>query len=390
MKRIAILGSTGSIGRQTVDVIKMHRDIMEAEVLVAKSNVEQLAAQARELLPDVVVIADKELRPRLASMLEDLPIKVFAGERAIEEAVQSPNVDVVVAAMVGFSGFGPTMKAIEAGKDIALANKETLVVAGSLVMRAAKEHHVAVLPVDSEHSAIFQCLNGERHLKPRKIILTASGGPFRGWSRQQMENVTPEMALKHPNWSMGAKVTIDSASMMNKGLETIEASWLFNADADHIDIVVHPQSIVHSMVEFADGSVKAQMGVPDMRLPIQYALTFPDRLPSPVETLDFRKHGTLTFEKPDMEVFRNLALALEAMRRGGNSPCAMNGANEIAVASFLSKEIGFLQMTDVVGETMQRCAFAETPTMEELYATDAEARRIATETARRIASKRPH
>lgn len=383
-QRIAILGSTGSIGTQTVDVIKMHSDVMQATLLVARRNVELLAKQALELRPERVVIADESLRDKLASLLAGTDIEVLAGAAAIEDAVQADSVDVVVAAMVGFSGFGPTMAAIRARKTIALANKETLVVAGQIVMKAAQDAGVPILPVDSEHSAIFQCLQGEGNPPRRKIILTASGGPFRGQSREQLANVTPQMALRHPNWDMGAKVTIDSASMMNKGLEAIEARWLFNVPASQIDILVHPQSIVHSLVEFADGSIKAQLAMPDMRLPIQYALTYPQRLPSPVEHLDLATCGSLTFEKPDTSVFRNLAIALEALDRGGNAPCVMNGANEIAVARFLDGKIGFLQMTDVVAETMSQVPFAANPTMDDLYATDAEARQKATEICSRI------
>ena len=383
-QRIAILGSTGSIGTQTVDVIKMHSDVMQATLLVARRNVELLAKQALELRPERVVIADESLRDKLASLLAGTDIEVLAGAAAIEDAVQSDSVDVVVAAMVGFSGFGPTMAAIRARKTIALANKETLVVAGQIVMKAAQDAGVPILPVDSEHSAIFQCLQGEGNPPRRKIILTASGGPFRGKSREQLANVTPQMALRHPNWDMGAKVTIDSASMMNKGLEAIEARWLFNVPASQIDILVHPQSIVHSLVEFADGSIKAQLAMPDMRLPIQYALTYPQRLPSPVEHLDLATCGPLTFEKPDTSVFRNLAIALEALDRGGNAPCVMNGANEIAVARFLDGKVGFLQMTDVVAETMSQVPFAANPTMDDLYATDAEARKKATEICSRI------
>lgn len=385
-QRIAILGSTGSIGTQTVDVIKMHSDVMQATLLVARRNVELLAKQALELRPERVVIADESLRDKLIALLANTNIEVLAGAAAIEESVQADSVDVVVAAMVGFSGFAPTMAAIKAHKTIALANKETLVVAGQIVMKAAQDAGVPILPVDSEHSAIFQCLQGEGNPPHRKIILTASGGPFRGKSREQLANVTPQMALRHPNWDMGAKVTIDSASMMNKGLEAIEARWLFNVPASQIDIFVHPQSIVHSLVEFADGSIKAQLAMPDMRLPIQYALTYPQRLPSPVEHLDLASCGPLTFEKPDTSVFRNLAIALAALDKGGNAPCAMNGANEIAVARFLEGKIGFLQMTDVVAETMSQTPFDANPTMDDLYATDAEARKKATEICSRIQS----
>lgn len=378
-RRVAILGSTGSIGRQTVDVIRMHSDIMRATVLVANRSVDLLAEQALALSPECVVIADESRKGELQARLAGSGIEVLAGASAIEEAVTRDCVDVAVAAMVGFSGFGPTMAAISAGKDIALANKETLVVAGEIVMAAAKNHGVQVLPVDSEHSAIFQCLNGERHVEPRKIILTASGGPFRGRNREFLANVTPSMALRHPNWSMGAKVTIDSASMMNKGLEAIEAHWLFDMPADKIDILVHPQSIVHSMVEFPDGAVKAQLGVADMRLPIQYALTYPERLPSPVEPLDFGRWSNLTFEKPDLDVFRNLRVALDCLDKGGNAPCVMNGANEVAVAAFLDGRIGFTSMTGIVEEALARCGFSESPSMGELLESDAEARRVAAE-----------
>lgn len=384
-KRIAILGSTGSIGRQTVDVIKMHSDIMRATVLVANRSVDLLAEQALALRPECVVIADEGKKADLQQMLSGSGIEVLSGASAIEEVVTRDSVDVVVAAMVGFSGFKPTMAAIGAGKDIALANKETLVVAGAIVMAAAARKGVKVLPVDSEHSAIFQCLNGERHVTPRKIILTASGGPFRGKSREFLETVTPAMALKHPNWSMGAKVTIDSASMMNKGLEAIEAHWLFDMPGSKIDILVHPQSIVHSMVEFPDGAIKAQLGVADMRLPIQYALTYPDRLPSPVEPLDFSHWPELTFEKPDLDVFRNLRVALDCLAKGGNAPCVMNGANEVAVAAFLSGTIGFTAMTDVVEHALAKCDFVKSPSMEQLLESDVEARRKASEACHSLA-----
>lgn len=384
-KRVAILGSTGSIGTQTADVIRMHPDILEATVLVAHRSTDKLAEQARELRPQTVVIGDASRRDELARKLDGLGIEVLGGPDAVEDVMRRDNADVVVAAMVGFSGFRPTMAAIDSGKDIALANKETLVVAGQIVMAAARAKGVAILPVDSEHSAIFQCLNGERHLTPRKIILTASGGPFRGMGRDELARVTPQMALRHPNWSMGAKVTIDSASMMNKGLEAIEARWLFDAPADKIDILVHPQSIVHSMVEFEDGAIKAQLGVPDMRLPIQYALTYPLRMASPVAQLDFTACGPLSFERPDKGVFRNLAIALGALAKGGNAPCAMNGANEVAVARFLGGQIGFLQMTDVVEAAMGRCPFLPSPTMDDLYATDREARRAAEDECGRLA-----
>lgn len=387
-RRVAILGSTGSIGRQTVDVLRMHPDMARATVLVANRNVEALAAQALELRPDKVIVGDARLRPVLAALTAGTGIEVAGGAEAIEDAVRGDNVDMVVGAMVGFSGLRPTMAAIEAGKDIALANKETLVVAGRLVMGAARERGVAITPIDSEHSAIFQCLNGERHLRPRKILLTASGGPFRGMTAEQLRGVTPAMALRHPNWTMGAKVTVDSASMMNKGLEAIEARWLFDVGADQIEILVHPQSIVHSMVEFADGSVKAQMGVPDMRLPIQYALTYPARMPSPTPRLDLAACGPLTFERPDMDVFRNLGIALGALERGGDAPCVMNGANEVAVAGFLDGRIGFCEMTEVVEETMLRCPFVGEPTLGDLLAADLEARRVAEEECAKREKKR--
>ncbi len=376
-RRIAILGSTGSIGRQTVDVIKMHSDIMRASVLVANTSARLIAEQALALRPDVVVIADETKFATLKDLLDGADIEVLAGPKAIEEVVTRDCVDVVVAAMVGFSGFAPTMSAIRAGKEIALANKETLVVAGELVMAAAAANGVRILPVDSEHSAIFQCLNGERHIAPDKIILTASGGPFRGRDRAFLSSVTPAMALRHPNWSMGAKVTVDSASMMNKGLEAIEAHWLFDMPKDKIDILVHPQSIVHSMVEFPDGAIKAQLGVADMRLPIQYALTYPDRLPSPVEQLDFSQWGTLTFEKPDLSVFQNLRVALDCLEQGGNAPCVMNGANEVAVEAFLKEKISFTRMTDVVETALAKCRFIKSPSMSQLYESDSEARRVA-------------
>ncbi|MCQ2236473.1 MAG: 1-deoxy-D-xylulose-5-phosphate reductoisomerase [Bacteroidales bacterium] len=379
MKRIAILGSTGSIGCQTLDIVRMHQDIFAAEVLVAGSNADLLVAQAKEFNPNVVVIADESKLDFLRSALESLPIKVYAGAKAIEEVVMLDCVDIVVAAMVGFAGLRPTLAAIKAHKPIALANKETLVVAGQLVMQQAALNGVPILPVDSEHSAIFQCLNGERHLTPKSIILTASGGPFRGWTREQLESVTPQQALKHPNWSMGAKVTIDSASLMNKGLESIEARWLFSCPPSKLKIVVHPQSIIHSMVEFEDNSIKAQLGMPDMRLPIQYALTFPDRLACPAAPLDFAAHSNLTFEYPDRKVFENLQIAFDAMERGGNAPCAMNAANEIAVKAFLQGEVSFLKMPELIRETMSRASFVENPTLDDYMQSDAECRAIATE-----------
>lgn len=379
VKRIAILGSTGSIGTQALDVIEMHSDMFAAEILVANNNIALLAEQARKFMPNIVVIGNEAKHAELKAMLADLPIKVYAGQDAIAQVVQMSCVDVVLVALVGFSGLRPTKCAIEAGKTIALANKETLVVAGELIMESAARNKVAILPVDSEHSAIFQCLNGERHLRPSKIILTASGGPFRGRTEAELVNITPADALKHPNWNMGAKVTIDSASLMNKGLEAIEAKWLFDVAPEQIEIVVHPQSIVHSLVEFADGSIKAQLGMPDMRLPIQYALTFPYRAECPAPKFSFANYSTLTFEYPDTKVFRNLQLAFDAMAKGGNAPCIMNGANEVAVAEFLSGRIPFLSMPNVVEHALEKCQFVAKPTFDDYFETDKEARRIAAE-----------
>ncbi len=378
-KRLAILGSTGSIGTQTLDVVDMHPDLFTVEVLVANNNVQMLAAQARKYLPNVVVIGNESRLPELRAALAGTDVKVYGGADAVAQVVQMSCVDVVLVALVGFSGLRPTKCAIEAGKTIALANKETLVVAGEHIMKSAAEHKVAILPVDSEHSAIFQCLNGERHLNPYKIILTASGGPFRGKTAEELRNITPADALRHPNWNMGKKVTIDSASMMNKGLEAIEARWLFGVRPDQIDVVVHPQSLVHSLVEFEDGSLKAQIGMPDMRLPIQYALTFPNRVASPVERFRFSDHPTFTFEKADEKVFRNLAIAFQAMKKGGNAPCIMNGANEVAVAEFLAGRINFLDMPCVIEHALSTCTFIAQPSFDDYFASDAEARRIATE-----------
>lgn len=379
MKKLAILGSTGSIGTQALDVCEMHPDMYEVEVLVAGNNVDLLVEQALKFRPRVVVIGNVEKHAVLAERLKGTDIKVMAGEQAVCEVVAMPEVDTVLVALVGFSGLRPTKCAIDAKKTIALANKETLVVAGEYIMGSAKRNGVSILPVDSEHSAIFQCLNGERHLVPEKIILTASGGPFRGKTYEELKDVTPAAALKHPNWSMGAKVTIDSASLMNKGLESIEARWLFDCGAGKIDIVVHPQSIVHSLVEFQDGSLKAQIGVPDMRLPIQYALTYPDRVASPVQKFDFMQHPEWTFEKPDRELFRNLNIAFEAMRQGGNAPCIMNGANEIAVAEFLKGNVSFLRMPDIIEATMEKAQYVAAPSFEDYFESDHEARRIAQE-----------
>ncbi len=379
MKKIAILGSTGSIGTQALEVIAMHPDLFSAEILVANNSVELLAEQARQFQPNVVVIGNEAKLPILREKLKDLPIKIFAGVEAIEQVVQMSCVDLVLVALVGFSGLRPTRAAILAGKTIALANKETLVVAGQFIMGLAKERRVPILPVDSEHSAIFQCLNGEYPQQKSKIILTASGGPFRGKTIDELKNIKPCDALKHPNWSMGHKVTIDSASMMNKGLESIEAKWLFDLTPEQIEIVVHPQSIVHSLVEFVDGSLKAQLGMPDMRLPIQYALTFPDRLPSPANKFHFTDYKNLTFEQPDFEVFRNLGLAFEAMKRGGNAPCILNAANEVAVEAFLKEKISFLEMSKIIEKSLEIVNFTSEPSFDDLFQTDAETRKIAEE-----------
>lgn len=370
------MGSTGSIGTQALQVIEEHSDLYEAYVLTANNRVELLAEQARRFLPEAVVIANEDKYAGLRDALADLPVKVYAGADAICQIVREKPVDVVLTAMVGFAGLKPTISAVEAGKAIALANKETLVVAGDLVNRLAHKYHADIIPVDSEHSAIFQCLAGE--VSPiEKIILTASGGPFRTYSMEQLATVTKAQALKHPSWSMGAKITIDSASMMNKGFEVIEAKWLFGVSPEQIQVVVHPQSVVHSAVQFADGAVKAQLGVPDMRLPIQYAFSYPLRLDSSFDRLDLCQVGSLTFEAPDLRRFRNLALAREALARGGNMPCILNAANEVANRAFLEDRLGFLQMSDVMADTMQKSHYVAEPTYEDYLQTDAEARRIA-------------
>ena len=377
-KKIAILGSTGSIGTQALQVIEEHADLYEAYVLTANNRVELLIEQARRFMPEAVVIANEDKYEVLRDALADLPVKVYAGAEALCQIVQERPVDVVLTAMVGFAGLRPTISAIKAGKAIALANKETLVVAGELINRLANDYHADIIPVDSENSAIFQCLAGE--VSPvEKIILTASGGPFRTFSHEQLASVTKAQALKHPNWSMGAKITIDSASMMNKGFEVIEAKWLFGVEPGQIQVVVHPQSIVHSAVQFADGAVKAQLGMPDMRVPIQYAFSYPLRLQSSFERLDLFRVGTLTFEEPDTRRFRNLALAYEALHEGGNMPCIVNAANEIVNRAFLEDRIGFLQMSDVIANTMRKTSFVKKPTYEDYLQTDAEARRIAEE-----------
>ena len=378
-RQIALLGSTGSIGTQALDVVRDNTDRFEVYALVARQNVDLLAQQAREFRPEVVVIADEQHYAPLKEALADLPMKVWAGADAIADVVQMAPVDVVLTAMVGYAGLRPTLAALEAGKAVALANKETLVVAGELVTATARRTGAPILPVDSEHSAIFQCLVGQDASAVEKVILTASGGPFRTTTREALADVTPAEALRHPNWSMGAKVTTDSASMMNKGFEMIEARWLFGLPPERIEVVVHPQSIVHSMVQFADGAVMAQLGTPDMHLPIAYALAYPHRLRSAAPRLDFAQLSTLTFEAPDRERFRNLDYTYEAARRGGNMPCILNAADEVAVAAFLSGKIGFLAMSDLIAETMARTTFIATPTYDDYVQTDAEARRIATE-----------
>ncbi|CAN0197899.1 unnamed protein product, partial [Phaeothamnion confervicola] len=343
-KKIAILGSTGSIGVQALEVIAKHPEKLQAEVLTAQNNANLLIEQALKFNPNAVVIANEDLYEHVKTALASTDIKVYAGENALSSVLEMDSIDIVLTALVGYSGLKPTISAIQAGKEIALANKETLVVAGELITRLAREKGVNIFPVDSEHSAIFQCIVGEFHNKIEKIILTASGGPFRGMKKDALAAVTKTQALKHPNWTMGAKVTIDSATLMNKGLEVIEAKWLFGLKPEQVDVVVHPQSIIHSMVQFQDGSIKAQMGLPDMRLPIQFALSYPERFESDFPRFDFGTYPSLTFEKPDTETFRNLALAFEALKQGGNMPCVLNAANEIAVEAFLKDKIGFLKM----------------------------------------------
>ncbi|MBR5957920.1 MAG: 1-deoxy-D-xylulose-5-phosphate reductoisomerase [Salinivirgaceae bacterium] len=380
-KHIAILGSTGSIGTQTLDVARAHADKLTVEVLTAGRNAQLLIEQAREFVPNTVVIADESKYSEVKSALADLDIKVWAGAKAIEDVVQMSTVDTVVTAMVGYAGLSSTIKAIEAGKNIALANKETLVVAGELITKLVAKHKVKVTPVDSEHSAIFQCLVGEPDVE--KLIITASGGPFRTKSIDELRTATPQQALKHPNWNMGAKITIDSATMMNKGLEVIEAHWLFGIPYEQIEVTVHPQSIIHSMVQFIDGSVKVQMGLPDMKLPIQYALSYPDRWPSDFGRINFKSQQPLTFEAPDLEKFRCLALAYEALGKGGNMPAIMNAANEVAVDAFLKGRIGFLDIAETIGKTMQQMPFISQPTYDDYVATDRESR----EFARKIVEK---
>ena len=379
MKKVAILGSTGSIGTQALDVIREQSAHFQVELLSCGNNVDLLVKQALEFKPNAVVIGDTTKLEQTKDILFPQGIKVFAGADALEQAVQMEGIELVLTALVGYAGLRPTMAAIEAGKHIALANKETLVVAGELVTKAARAKGVNLYPVDSEHSAIFQCLAGEWQNPIEKIVLTASGGPFRGWTREELAKATKAQALKHPNWNMGAKITIDSASMMNKGLEAIEAKWLFELRPDQIEIIAHPQSIIHSIVQFRDGSMKSQLGLPDMKLPIQYAMAYPDRLPTNWPRFDFAKCTAFTFERPDLGAFRNLALAMEAMDRGGNAPCVLNAANEVAVDLFLSDRIGFLEMSDLIAHTMEAVPFIPEPELADLEASDAEARRVALE-----------
>ena len=378
-KQIAILGSTGSIGTQALQVIEEHSDRYEAYVLTANNRVEELIEQARKFKPEAVVIANEAKYNQLKEALADLPIKVYAGEETLCQIVTDENIDMVLTAMVGYAGLKPTMNAIRAKKAIALANKETLVVAGELINELAQQFGTPILPVDSEHSAVFQCLAGEIGNPIDKVILTASGGPFRTYTLEQLATVTKAQALKHPNWDMGAKITIDSASMMNKGFEVIEAKWLFGVRPDQIEVVVHPQSIIHSMVQFEDSSIKAQLGLPDMRLPIQYAFSYPDRLHASFPRLDFKTCTQLTFEQPDTKRFRNLALAYEALDKGGNMPCIINAANEVVVSAFLNDRISFLGMSDEIEKCMQQVSFIEKPTYEDYVATDKLTRIMANE-----------
>lgn len=377
-RKLAILGSTGSIGTQALEVVREHNDKFEVYAITANNSVDLLIKQAREFLPEVVVIANDDKYAKVKEALSDLPIKVWSGMDSIVQVVQSEPIDIVLTAMVGYAGLEPTISAIKAKKTIALANKETLVVAGELITSLALENRVPILPVDSEHSAIFQCLSGENS-PVEKILLTASGGPFRKFKKEELAKVTKHQALKHPNWEMGAKITIDSATLMNKGFEMIEAKWLFDLTPDQVQVVVHPQSIIHSMVQFEDSSIIAQMGVPDMRLPIQYAFAYPHRLKSNFERLDLFKLGTMTFEEPDMERFPNLAFAFDAAKKKGNMPCILNAANEIVVDAFLKEEIGFLEMSDIIEKTMQKSSFVHHPTYDDYVQSNAEARAIASD-----------
>jgi 1-deoxy-D-xylulose-5-phosphate reductoisomerase len=385
-KNIAILGSTGSIGTQSLDVISSHPDLFTVEVLTAQNNADLLIEQAIQFKPNAVVIEYEEKYEAVKSALIPKDIKVFAGQNALESVMEMDTIDMVLTATVGFSGLKPTIRAIQSGKTIALANKETLVVAGDLITKLAKEKGVNILPVDSEHSAIFQCMVGEFHNPIEKIILTASGGPFRGKSKEALQHVTKEQALKHPNWTMGAKVTIDSATLMNKGLEVIEAKWLFGLDASQIEVVVHPQSIIHSLVQFTDGSIKAQMGLPDMKLPIQFALGYPMRLNSNFPRFNFAQYPYLTFDQPDTQTFRNLALAFEALKKGGNCPCVLNAANEIAVSQFLEGKTGFLAMSDLVELCLEKMNYVSNPTLDDYVNTDLETRKLAQNLSKSISN----
>jgi 1-deoxy-D-xylulose-5-phosphate reductoisomerase len=376
-KRIAVFGSTGSIGTQALDVIRANPTLFSAEILTAQTNDTLLVQQAFEFNPNIIVIGDDKKYQAVKEALASTNVKVFAGEKALEEVAAMDCYDMMLAGIVGYAGLRPTLQAVQMGKAVALANKETLVVAGDIVMQKAREHRAAVIPVDSEHSAIFQCLVGEGNNPISKIILTASGGPFLGKKPNFLVNVKRDHALQHPNWSMGAKITIDSATLMNKGLEMIEAKWLFDLTPEQIQVVVHPQSIIHSMVQFEDGSLKAQMGLPDMKLPIQYAMAFPHRIANNFPRYDFKKPQTLSFEEPDLKTFRNLSLAMEALKMAGNMPCILNAANEIAVYAFLRNRIGFLDMTEVVEQSMQKMTFIEKPTLEEYFETDGETRNFA-------------
>ena len=378
-KRIAILGCTGSIGTQALDVIRENPEEFTVEVLVANSNAELLIKQALEFNPNAVVIADESKYQQVKAALLPKDIKVFAGLRSVEQIVEMDTIDLVLASIVGYAGLASTLNAIKHKKQIALANKETLVVAGDLVTKLARENGVNIYPVDSEHSAIFQCLAGEWENKIEKVILTASGGPFRGKKRNELIGIKKEQALKHPNWVMGAKVTIDSASLMNKGLEVIEAKWLFNLKPEQIEVVVHPQSIVHSLVQFEDGSIKAQLGIPDMKLPIQYAFSYPLRVKNTFKRFSFTDYPNLSFEEPDLDAFINLKLAFQSLKKGGNMPCVLNAANEVAVKAFLEDKIGFLQMSDIVGNTLEKVSFINSPSYDEYVNCDKEARIIASE-----------
>jgi 1-deoxy-D-xylulose-5-phosphate reductoisomerase len=375
-KRIAILGSTGSIGKQVLDVIEQNPDRFEVEVLTANNNVDLLIAQAKKFQPNVVVIANPEKYEYVSGALKNEDVKVFAGNDALNQVVQMDTIDMVLTAMVGYSGLLPTYNAIKAKKGIALANKETLVVAGEIITKAAIENQVEILPVDSEHSAIFQCLAGEFRNPIEKILLTCSGGPFRGKTIEELQNVTVDNALNHPNWEMGAKITIDSATLMNKGFEMIEARWLFGVPSSKIEVVIHPQSIIHSLVQFEDGSIKAQLGLPDMKLPIQYALGFPQRIKNNFPRFSFANYPTLTFEQPDTKIFRNLALAFEAINKGGNMPCVLNAANEIVVDAFLNRKIAFLQMPEIIEKAMEKANWIEKPGLDDLIQTNSETRHI--------------